>query len=723
VIRRIFFGAQIGLVLLCQTIEAQAPPSPADELREVCRQLQASDENYFGRAPAQEMRRRLGEPFEEVGERASLQLRYGRELLELGEPLEAIRVFEGTLQQAASLEPWEVAWLFRNLGLAHLQVSEDIHCLEGHNAESCILPIRGSGVHSRPEHARVAIRVFQQLLKGDPNDSEVAWLLNLAAMVSGDHPQAVPERYRADPARLGSPEGERAWRDRAPELGVDATDLAGGAVMDDFDGDGLLDLISTTSDPCGGMKAFRNDGQGGFEDVAEAWGLDEQLGGLNLVHADYDGDGRLDLLVLRGAWLGEHGKIRNSLLRNQLGETRGRFVDTTRRAGIAEPAAPTQTAAWADFDLDGDLDLYVGNETSDEAPAGSQLFRNNGDGTFSDIAPSAGVTNDRYAKGVVWGDYDDDGDPDLFVSNIGPNRLYRNRGDGTFVDVAAQLGVTEPEGRSFTSWFFDYDNDGDLDLFVSDYSIPTKAVAGYYLGGGPVGGQPRVYRNEGGSFVESSRELGLEMPVLVMGANHGDLDNDGFEDIYLGTGDPEFETLFPNLVLGNVAGRGYQEQTDAFRMGHLQKGHGVAFGDLDNDGDQDLFHQLGGFYPGDDYGNALFENPGSGNQWITLRLEGAGANHFALGARVTLRVRRGDETWNIHRLVGSGGSFGGSSLQQEIGLGEAEEILELIVSWPGTGLEQRWTEIERRAIYRVVEGSETLERWQPGQSSARPPGE
>ncbi len=709
--RREMATAVALVIALCATPSRAQPDlsTPREEFLAVCNELRASSEGYFGEAPAAEHARRLTEPFTAPDEEARTRLEYGRELLELGRPLEAIAQFEQALGQAAALEPSDAAWLVKNLALAHLRASEDLNCLQHHNAASCILPIRDEGVHERPEHAQIAVRALLQLLKGDPGDAENAWLLNVAAMVGGVYPEAVPPGLRAPSERLGSVVGENEWRDRAHELGVAAVDLAGGAVMDDFDGDSRLDLISTSSHPCGPIQAFRNDGKGGFEDVAEAWGLAEQLGGLNLVHADYDNDGRLDLLILRGAWLGANGKIRNSLLRNEASPGGLRFVDTTRAAGVAEPAAPTQTAAWADFDGDGDLDLYLGNETEPAVPIPSQLFANDGDGTFTEVTERAGVGNGRFTKGVAWGDYDDDGDPDLYLSNIGANRLYRNDGDGRFSDVAEELGVTEPIGRSFASWFFDPDNDGDLDLFVADYSAEVEAVAAYYLGQDVAAGQPRLYRNDGGRFVESSRDLGLTMPALVMGANFGDLDNDGFEDLYLGTGDPEFETLFPNLVLRNEAGARFVERTDAFRLGHLQKGHGIAFGDVDNDGDQDLFHQLGGFYPGDSYANALFENPGGSQRWITLKLEGRRANRFAIGARIDLRVRSGETVRRIARVVGSGSSFGGSSLQAEIGLGDADAIEELRIQWPGSGTDQRWTELELNTVYRVVEGEDRLE--------------
>jgi hypothetical protein len=188
-----------------------------------------------------------------------------------------------------------------------------------------------------------------------------------------------------------------------------------------------------------------------------------------------------------------------------------------------------------------------------------------------------------------------------------------------------------------------------------------------------------------------------------MGANYGDLDNDGWLDFYYGTGEPGYETVMPNVMFRNQAGQRFQEVTFAGGFGHLQKGHGVAFGDVDNDGDQDLFHQLGGFFPGDSYANALFENPVSDTTWITLRFEGSKANRFGVGARVGVQVAAGEERRTVHLLAGSGGTFGGSSMQQEIGLGAAERIEEIVIRWPGSGTEQRFSEVEPNRVYLVRE--------------------
>ena len=165
------------------------------------------------------------------------------------------------------------------------------------------------------------------------------------------------------------------------------------------------------------------------------------------------------------------------------------------------------------------------------------------------------MTNDRFAKAVAAGDYDNDGDLDLYVSNRGVNRLYRNTGDATFDDVAAQAGVTGPH-FSFVSWFFDYDNDGWLDLFVNGYDGTVHDVARDTLGLAHGGTVPALYRNNGdGTFTDVAAQLGLQHVYLTMGANFGDLNGDGFLDIYLGTGKPSYETAVPNAMLLNVGGK------------------------------------------------------------------------------------------------------------------------------------------------------------------------
>ena len=713
-----------SLVLLAAPLAAAA----SDDLAESCSRLRDGSNAYFGTSLADELRASLSAS----PNSPEIQARLGGELLRLGDTAGAITHLAAATEALAAtpdVRPTIPEW---NLALAHLQRAEDLNCVHhgdaapGRSADSCILPLVSAAVHSRPEHARAAGDLFLDMLEEGPTGPwrhRAQWLLNVARRLTGDFPDGVPDRFRIseDVFTSAAFTGGR-WRNLGPELGIDALDLAGGAVVDDFDGDGVLDLITSTWDPCGPLQAFRGDGRGGFEDKGEAWGLSGQLGGLNLIHADYDGDGRLDLFVLRGAWLLEEGRIRNSLLRNELGGDAGRFVDITEAAGLAEPAYPTQAAAWGDYDGDGDLDLYVGNEASEAHEYASQLFRNLGDGTFEDVAAEAGVSNLRYAKGVAWGDVDNDGDLDLYVSNFGANRLYVNTA-GVFQDEAIRAGVTEPERESFATWFFDYDNDGDLDLYVGDYRNQATEVVASYMGSDPGVGQPLLYRNDCGPepgcggrlrMTEVSRALGIRRPALPMGANYGDLDNDGWLDFYLGTGEPDLASLMPN-VMYRYNGRRFEEVTFAGGFGHLQKGHGVAFGDLDRDGDMDLLHQLGGFYPTDTFGNALFENPGSENAWITLRFTGAGpadsgANRYGVGSRVALSVDGPGGKRTIHRLVGSGGSFGGNSMQLEVGLGDAARVDEIRVRWAGSGTAQVFEDVEPRATYRVSEHAESLER-------------
>ncbi len=612
----------------------------------------------------------------------------------------------------------EIADVEFNLGLALLRRGEVSHCIEKHNPESCLFPIQGKGLWDDPSSALAALEHFLACLKLDPSNHGARWLLNVAAMAAGAYPESVPKELVMGPPPP-DPEGPQwTWgrfRDVAGELGVDTFDGAGGAVLDDIDGDGWLDIVSTSIDPCEPMHFYHNEGDGTFANWSERSRLAEQLGGLNLYQADYDNDGRLDFFVPRGAWMSEeYGRQRRSLLHQEEGCV---FADTTKRAGLGENAFPCQASGWGDYDSDGDLDLYVGNE---RYPC--ELFQNQGDGTFADVTAKAGVPNGGMTKGVAWGDYDNDGDQDLYVSNLEQsNLLYRNEGDGTFREIAHELGVDvgHPDeaphlgNKTFTTWFFDYDNDGWLDLYVGGYGSSLSAWAADYAGLPTTGNRLRLYKNEGGRFRNVTREVGLYRILLPMGANYGDVDSDGFPDIFLGTGKPGFEFLIPKMLYRNVSGRRFADVTTEAGVGHLQKGHGVAFGDVDHDGDQDLFAQMGAFYPADAFRDAFYENPGNGNHWITIVLRGVRTNRFGIGARIRADVTTAAGPRSIHALAGAGGSFGGSSLQQEIGLGDAEEIDRLEIWWPASGVRQVLEHVAVDQFVAITEGEpgfQVLER-------------
>ena len=608
------------------------------------------------------------------------------------------------------------------LGVAHLRDGEVANCVKRHNGDACILPILAAARHVDPAGSRAAMRYFVEVLDSPGNARlklAARWLLNLAAMTLGEYPQDVPEPHALAPEVFGRRDFEfPRFRNVAPSLQLDVVDQAGGAVVDDFDGDGLLDVLVSTWDTAGPLHLFKNRGGLGFEERSEAAGLTGLIGGLNMIHADYDNDGDVDVLVLRGAWLGLEGRHPNSLLRN---DGAGNFEDVTFAVGLGEVHYPTQTAAWADYDGDGDLDLYIGNEAPEGAPFPSQLFRNDGAKGFVDVAEEAGVANLRWSKGVSFGDYDADGDPDLYVSNfLAANRLYRNRGDGSFEDVAAKLGVEGPRS-SFTAWFWDFDNDGVLDLMVNSYQVPIGSSPPdvWYLAASRLGLEhpaelPSLYRGDGsGGFADVGRSVGLDVVTLPMGANFGDLDGDGFLDFYLGTGYPAFEGLIPNVMYRNDRGKRFDEVTWPGGFGHLQKGHGVAFADIDNDGDQDVFEQIGGFFPGDAFANALFENPGFGAHWVTLKLVGVAANRSAIGAHVRLDVSGEGRPRSIHRWVGSGASFGSSPLRLEVGLGASREVERLVVEWPGSGRVQSFEKLEADRFYEITEGEPKPKLLQP----------
>ena len=587
------------------------------------------------------------------------------------------------------------------LAITHFRHGEETNCLDGHNAESCIMPIRGAGIHRNKNNAEIAINIYNSLLEKNPKDYVYRWLINLAYMVKGDYPDKVPHRWLIPQLTPSDSITFPEFTEIAESAGLDHISLAGGSIADDFDGDGLMDIMVSSWGLDNQLHYYKNMGNRGFEDQTESANLIGITGGLNMVHGDYDNDGWVDVFVLRGGWFGEDGNHPNSLLKNN-GD--GTFTDVTISTNIYSEH-PTQTASWGDFNNDGWLDLFIGNENTGGSNHISELYQNNGDGTFSEVAQAHNINAIGFIKAVIWGDINNDGFLDLYISRLGePNLLFQNSGPENnyhFKEISKKSGVTEPL-NSFPAWFWDFNNDGWEDIWVSGYDNSSGHVAMDYLGLKHDGESPRLYQNnKDGTFTDVTKKANLDHPLLTMGSNFGDLNNDGFLDFYAGTGDPDFRSIQPNRMFLNKRGESFDDVTFHGRFGHLQKGHGVSFADFDRDGDLDIHAVLGGAYEGSLYQNVLFENPGGWKtHWIGISLRGNKTNKLALGARIEIVLENGS---SIFRTVSSGGSFGGNPFDQMIGLGKDGKIKTINIFWPGSGTTQTFSGVDINARYLVNE--------------------
>ncbi len=634
-------------------------------------------------------------------------------LLQLGEEEKAIKTLDGILKKYPYM--FELAW--RDLAVAYLRVGERSNCISNHAAESCIMPLRGIGVHRDESGSRKAIEVYQQLLVQSPNDFESRWLLNLAYMTLGEYPEKVPSVFLIPGMEGDTTVTINPFVDIAADLKVDVKNQAGGSITDDFDNDGYLDIITSSWSLNEAMHYFHNNGDGTFVDWSDKSGLSAITGGLNISQADYDNDGFVDVLVLRGGWKNVFGDEPNSLLRNN-GD--GTFTDVTLDAGLFSKH-PTQTATWNDFNNDGWLDLFIGNESTPQAQHPCELYMSNGDGTFREVADVAKCKLFNFVKGVTSGDYDNDGWKDIFISTMDNRRvLLRNKGiaqgEVLFSDVSKSAGVSHTNNRTFPTWFFDYDNDGWLDVFVCDYTFTTSLA--YYAAAEKMnvaaGSDDKIllyHNNHDGTFTNVAPELGLNKVSFAMGSNFGDVNNDGYLDIYLGTGNPNYQSLVPNKMFLNLGGKKFADVTHAARVGHLQKGHGVSFADMDHDGDQDIHIDMGGAFEGDSYTNSFFLNPGQNdNHWINIQLVGTESNRSAIGTRIKIVCTENGQTRTIFRDVNSGGSFGSSPLRREIGLGQATRIDLLEISWHGSGKVQTFKDISPDQFIKITEGNNVIEK-------------
>ena len=611
---------------------------------------------------------------------------------------EAIRHWEACYRIAQTDLPDRLPLIEEVLGDVHLHKAEMDNGVYTAPGDRCIFPPQAGGaypVYKQTHDVDKAIEYFTKYLEAKPDDLEVKWILNLAYMTLGKYPDGVPAKYLITaPSVEDSGESIGRFVDVAHEAGLDTVQLSGGVIVEDFANRGLFDLVTSGYDVCGHLLYFHNNGDGTFSDRSEATGLAKVAAGANVIQADYNNDGCMDILVLRGGW---QVPMPLSLLRNNCD---GTFTDVTRESGLAGHLFATQTAAWADIDNDGWLDLFVADE---QGP--SQLYHNRGDGTFENISLGAGVDRTQFSKGVVTGDYDNDGYPDFFVSNIrGENFLYHNNQDWTFTEVAAQAGVQQ-SWQSFGTWFFDYDNDGWPDLFVaSDYASVEETMR-TYLGLGHNVGPLKLYKNmRNGTFKDVTTEVGLDKVFMPMGANYGDVDNDGFLDFYLGTGNPSFGTLTPNVLMRNKEGKSFGDITTSSGTGDLHKTHGIAFADLENNGNEDIVAQMGGAVPSDAHALRVFRNPGHDNGWIAVKLVGVKTNRAAIGARVTVTTQGRDGTaHSFYRTVDSRGSWGASPLEQHVGLGRAATVTKLEIWWPTSNTRQEFKNLAMNQYIEIKE--------------------
>src|SRR5581483_294905 len=473
---------------------------------------------------------------------------------------------------------------------------------------------------------------------------------------------------------------------------------------------------------------YRNNGDGTFTDVTAKAGVPGTGYGMGCVWGDYDNDGYPDLFVTQFG--------RNVLYRNN-GD--GTFTDVTDKAGVAglESGAFHSGATFFDYDRDGRLDLYVGSYVALGPKArryciisgvqtscppsvyrGSPdaLYHNNGNGTFTNVTQKANIYQPEGKNlSVGAGDYDNDGWPDLFVANDGLDAyLYHNRGNGTFEEVGLMAGMAlTGQGRTMAAMCIslgDYDNDGNLDLYISDFQKSSD----------------HLWHNDGkGFFDEVSDVAGITLPtreVLSFGGGFFDYDNDGWVDIFIANGHvyPEVEKATPEVRYKQINTLFHNERNGKFVDVTKQAGpgletpyvgRGVAFADFDNDGFVDVVVANNGDVP-----LLLHNSGGNGNHFVNFRLVGTKSNRDAMGARIRLLA---GGTSQMREIAGGGSYLSQSDLRANFGLGKATRVDAVEVRWPN-GAQQKFQNVEADKFYVITEGESSLKAEQFGTARHNP---
>lgn len=435
----------------------------------------------------------------------------------------------------------------------------------------------------------------------------------------------------------------------------------------DLNSDGFDDIFITNG-PNGGQnnQLFLSDGNGSFSQVSNDPIVQDQGASDGASFGDVDNDGDLDAFVV--TWYGE----RNYFYRNN-GDGSFSFESSTAHSGSG---TYSETCSWGDYDQDGWLDLYVTNSTdfvvNAAATKRNQLWHNQGNGTFERITSGSPVTDADISRSVQWIDYDQDGDTDLFVSNEENerNRLYENN-NGTFSHVSSP--VTSINRSSTGSSWGDIDNDGDLDLFVANFSNQNN----------------QIYRNNGdGTFGADNSGPQSNDGGCSFGSAFADFDNDGDLDLFVTNG--FCGNSLQNFLYRNNGDGTFSRDNTSISDLSTQCSFGTAWGDFDNDGFLDLIvANCKGNNTQSQPQNTLLHNLGNDNSWVKFRLEGQVSNRSALGARVRIKATiDGQEVWQTREISGQSGYNGQNSLSVHFGLKDASTVDSIIINWP-SGIETR----------------------------------
>ncbi|MDA1259463.1 MAG: CRTAC1 family protein [Planctomycetota bacterium] len=476
--------------------------------------------------------------------------------------------------------------------------------------------------------------------------------------------------------------------EEASARSADVDGYGRGTAMADFDGDGWLDLY--VADGAGADRFLRGVAGGSFVDVSVAWGVPltprHTMGALA---ADFDGDGDLDLFLPCG---GDSNAEAGVVLRNDLAAF-GTFTDLSASAGGAGAATSASFSASAlDFDRDGDLDLFLAGHKSPATPFPvCSLLRNDGALYFTDVSAAAGITDVGNFMHCGAGDLDGDGWQDVVVAAFdGPLRWYRNRQDGTFERVAGTVSGMTVSGSEYGALLEDFDHDGDLDVFVPRYAMASP-----------------LYLNDGfGSFTDVSAAAGIGS-WRIMGHTAADFDLDGTLDLFFGTG--AVGSPFPDELLllaplgpgGALQATHWSVQSGISAYGDTRC-HGMATGDLDGDGDLDLYLNHGGpsTIPSTSQRNALWINQGNANAWLRLALTGTRSPRTPAGARATARLPGGG---SVVRTLQVGRGFASTDEPvMSFGLGASTAVQLIEILWP-SGLTQTVLPPSPRTTVRVFE--------------------